>query len=276
MNIVNKKYVDVNRFFDITNDLMCVMDSNGHLVSMNKQFEHTFGLNFQNMEIKPFWEYLQTVDQSLAHRRINQLIRKGMSISFESRILKETDVNRWIYWTCHICRANEILIYAVGRDVTEEKNSKASLEEATVWMKVQKKSIEQKAIALKEVLNQIQHEQHQTRENVMVNIENFIIPILEKIKRNGGSRKYCELLHENLKNITDSFGPNIRMKVNNLSNREIEICNMVEKGMSNKEIAGMLNISLHTVEKHRLNIRKKIGLDSREISLASYLRTLRY
>jgi two-component system invasion response regulator UvrY len=48
--------------------------------------------------------------------------------------------------------------------------------------------------------------------------------------------------------------------INSLSQREIEIIRHVKKGLSSKEIANELNISVKTVEVHRHNIFKKFDL----------------
>lgn len=49
---------------------------------------------------------------------------------------------------------------------------------------------------------------------------------------------------------------------NDLSEREKEILIAVAKGMMNKEIAILLNISIHTVISHRKNISRKTGIKS--------------
>lgn len=47
-----------------------------------------------------------------------------------------------------------------------------------------------------------------------------------------------------------------------LSDREIEVLIQLVKGLSNKEIADKLNISVHTVISHRKNITDKTGIKS--------------
>ena len=47
-----------------------------------------------------------------------------------------------------------------------------------------------------------------------------------------------------------------------LSKREIDVLVAVAKGMMNKEIADMMNISIHTVISHRKNITRKTGIKS--------------
>ena len=47
-----------------------------------------------------------------------------------------------------------------------------------------------------------------------------------------------------------------------LSKREIDVLVAVAKGMMNKEIADLMNISIHTVISHRKNITRKTGIKS--------------
>jgi len=48
--------------------------------------------------------------------------------------------------------------------------------------------------------------------------------------------------------------------MNSLSRREIEIVQLIKEGLSSKEVAQKLDISLKTVEVHRYNILKKLNL----------------
>ena len=47
-----------------------------------------------------------------------------------------------------------------------------------------------------------------------------------------------------------------------LSDREIEVLTQMVNGLSNKEMADKLNISIHTVISHRKNITEKTGIKS--------------
>ncbi len=49
---------------------------------------------------------------------------------------------------------------------------------------------------------------------------------------------------------------------NSLSDREIDVLKEIVRGHSNKEIADVLNISIHTVMSHRKNIMQKTGIKS--------------
>ena len=45
-----------------------------------------------------------------------------------------------------------------------------------------------------------------------------------------------------------------------LSEREREVLQLLAEGKSNKEAAAVLELSPHTVKKHRANLMKKLGL----------------
>jgi two-component system invasion response regulator UvrY len=58
--------------------------------------------------------------------------------------------------------------------------------------------------------------------------------------------------------------------INNLSDREMQIVRALKEGLSSKEIAGELNISLKTVEVHRHNVLKKLKLKN-TVSLINFI-----
>ncbi|NOT50558.1 MAG: response regulator transcription factor [Chitinophagaceae bacterium] len=60
--------------------------------------------------------------------------------------------------------------------------------------------------------------------------------------------------------------------INDLSLREIEIIKLIKNGLSSKEIAAQLNISVRTIEVHRHNILKKLKLKN-AASLINYINT---
>ena len=82
------------------------------------------------------------------------------------------------------------------------------------------------------------------------------------------------MLESNLTDLTSSFGQKISDKTLLLTPREIEICNLIKNGISNKEISEILHISLETTETHRSNIRRKLGIANKSVNLAVYLQSM--
>ena len=108
----------------------------------------------------------------------------------------------------------------------------------------------------------------------MANVEKVILPSLAKLELRGGNKIQLEQHRQSLEALTSSFGRKISDERIKLSPREIEVCNMVKNGLMNNEIADLLHIALHTVEKHRRSARNKLGLSNTKTNLATYLRSL--
>ena len=67
-------------------------------------------------------------------------------------------------------------------------------------------------------------------------------------------------------------GPNhISHRLRTLTPNELEVANMIRDGLLSKEIADQLCISIRTVETHRLNIRKKLGMCNAATHLRQFL-----
>ena len=155
---------------------------------------------------------------------------------------------------------------SVYRDITERKQLQEMLLD-------QKRALEKKNIALSEILGQLEIEKKQIKSNVVVNAENLLLPIIQKLKLTGEELKYVQILQKNLEELVSSFGTKLIENKVKLTTREIEICNMVKNGLTSKEIARLLVISLGTTKRHRSNIRRKLGIINTDVNLASFLST---
>lgn len=152
-------------------------------------------------------------------------------------------------------------------------NTRGSVLDITRSKKLQEEALHCKNVALGEVLSRIELEKKQIKKDMMANVEELILPLLEKFKRKSSSleRKRIQLLEDTLRDITSPFAGAISDRHLKLSPREIEICNMIKKGLSTKEISSLLNTSSRTVDNHRNRIRKKLKIAHKNINLVSYL-----
>lgn len=159
-------------------------------------------------------------------------------------------------------------------DITDLKRTKKKLENSELILKKQKKDLEEKTVALTQVISQIEIEREKIKKNIAVNVNELIMPTLKKIRLKGASKKYIDLLSRDIEALAFSFGRKITDSRVKLAPREVEICSMVKNGLTSKEISNLLNISLRTVEKHRLMSRKKLGLIKKGFNLTSFLQSL--
>jgi len=198
-----------------------------------------------------FQEFINTGEVNNAELQLKQKDGSKMEVLLNATAFRDKD--------------GEILYSrSVYRDITERKQLQEMLLE-------QKNTLEKKNIALSEILGQLEIEKKQIKDNVVANAENLLLPIIQKLKLTGEERKYILLLQKNLEELVSSFGSKLIENTVKLTTREIEICNMVKNGLTNKEIAKLLAISLGTIKRHRSNIRRKLDIINTDTNLASFL-----
>ncbi|TFG36370.1 MAG: LuxR family transcriptional regulator, partial [Desulfobacterales bacterium] len=71
--------------------------------------------------------------------------------------------------------------------------------------------------------------------------------------------------------IISPFTSTLSSKFVKLTPAEIQVANLVKHGKSTKDIANVLNLSPGTINIHRKNIRKKLGLTHQGGNLQSVL-----
>lgn len=96
--------------------------------------------------------------------------------------------------------------------------------------------------------------------------EEMIKAILEVF---GGNKYICDEIKNNISELILEENKDVP-NVNALTEREIQIINLIKEGLSSKEIASELNISLKTVEVHRHNVLKKLKLKN-SASLVNFI-----
>ena len=96
--------------------------------------------------------------------------------------------------------------------------------------------------------------------------EEMITAILEV---HAGNKYICDEIKNNISELVLEENKDVP-NVNALTEREIQIINLIKEGQSSKEIAVTLSISLKTVEVHRHNILKKLKLKN-SASLVNFI-----
>ena len=129
-------------------------------------------------------------------------------------------------------------------------------------------------IALKVLMHARNDYREIVKHNVVFKIERLVKPYLEKLRRSGLDRQQSELVElisHNLDNISSPGFQQVSTEFACLTPTEFKVANLIKIGKTNKEIADLLDRSLNTIQSHRFNLRKKLGLKNRKINLRSYL-----
>jgi PAS domain S-box-containing protein len=132
--------------------------------------------------------------------------------------------------------------------------------------------------ALKVLLKKRDEDQREAKEKIAAHLKRMVLPYLEKLMRSklpSRSRAYAGMLASNLKDIASPFAKSLADNLYNLTPTELRVAGLIKLGQSSKEIAAELNLSPKTVEFHRYNIRRKLGLGKKRLNLQSFLKTMK-
>jgi PAS domain S-box-containing protein len=176
-------------------------------------------------------------------------------------------------------------VITIIRNITQRKQNEEALkkahaelefrvEERTRQLKNKTKSLEEVNTALEILLKKRAADKIEIGENVLNNVKRLITPYFRKVKKtklDDQQRAFLSILETNLNEITSPFFRNVSLKYLNLTRTEIQVANLIKQGSTTKQIAKIMNRSPRTIDTHRKNIRRKIGLEGKRANLRSHL-----
>ncbi len=171
--------------------------------------------------------------------------------------------------------SKDVLLLAIVRDITVHLKAEEILQETNERLQSERALLGEKNAALRTILSQLEEHRVEFEEKVCSSLEHMFAPYLKKLRLENG-----RLNNRELTELEDAFESIVGKGVNTfkenyakLSPRETEICELIAKGLSSKEISEALNVAPQTVHKHRELIRRKLGIQNLEINLPTYLRS---
>ena len=110
------------RFFELSIDLLCQLDFNGHFRRLNAAWERTLGFTIDELTSRPFIEFVHPDDRERTLAQNDVVRRGGRALGFENRYRCRDGSYRWFRWNA-APDASWSVIYSVARDVTEQKEA---------------------------------------------------------------------------------------------------------------------------------------------------------
>ena len=163
-------------------------------------------------------------------------------------------------------------------DVTKHKWTELALIERNKELKNKTHEIEEVNTALKVLLKCKDQDQKDFEEKIVANVKKLVLPYIEKLNNsrlNDRQMAYLNIIRSNLEDVISPYLHHLSLKSSNLTPREIQIAELVKHGKTTKEIANLLNCSTGTIDFHRNNLRKKLGLRNTKKNLRSFLLSLK-
>jgi DNA-binding CsgD family transcriptional regulator len=164
------------------------------------------------------------------------------------------------------------------REVVRDKLKTArALKQREAELETKTAKLQDLNTALRYLLKKLDREKNEFEEKMMADLRDLVHPYLKKLIRRSREREVhalATILDNHLKAIVSPFSRYLTSPALNLTPAELNVAHMVKSGKTTRQIADILNVAYKTVETHRVNIRRKLGLTGKSNNLRTCLMAL--
>jgi len=266
--------------FENANDIIFILDLDGRILSCNDAASRTYGFVPEQMQGLSL-EMLLDKNDLPAVRKLFRSKRGERDVPNPLEFLTYTRTGEAVWLEVNARSVEEngkpVAIHGIARNITERKRMEEALRKREQELEEKSRNLEDANTALKVLLKRREDDKAELEEKVICNVRELILPYIENLKMtpvDSHQLNQLKILERNTSEIISPFLRTLSSKHPNLTPMEIKVINFIKEGRTTKEMAGLLNASARTVEVHRDNIRKKLGLRNKKANLKSYLMAL--
>ena len=133
---LRRQHAEMERFFDMALDMICVVGTEGYFKKLNAAWEKTLGFTKAELLARPFLEFVHPDDREGTRAELEK-VRQGVDvIFFENRLLHRDGSYRWLSWKAPAIPPEQDFLYATARDVTENKRADEELRGSQTRLKL--------------------------------------------------------------------------------------------------------------------------------------------
>lgn len=253
---------------------VAILDADGVILESNRAWKRFAQSN--QIRIRPDTlgvNYLEICEQagnepSLVAEGIRKVIagrREEFAMEYDCH---SPDEQRWFYMrVTRTPSPDPVRIVVSHENITALKRAEAAL-------KSRKRHLEEANTALKVLLRRREDDQHEMEKNIFDNMQHLVAPVLSRLaatRLRDRQKAMLASLEERLSELTRPFMRRLSAIESRLTPQEIEVAALIREGRRSKEIADHLGLSIATVNFHRRNLRRKLGLRNTSANLRSFL-----
>ena len=117
---------DLDQFFTLSLEMLCVAGLDGYFRRLNPAFERTLGYTLEELRSQPFLDFVHPDDREATLAEVARLATGAETVSFENRYRCKDGSYVWLAWTTRPSVETGVL-YAAAHDITAHKRAEAEL-----------------------------------------------------------------------------------------------------------------------------------------------------
>jgi PAS domain S-box-containing protein len=269
-----------------THDLALLVKRDGTVLAVNTKMAERFGKSPEAFKGLNIYSLMPSEAAGLRKSKAQEMLRTKLPLNY-------TEERMGHFFDCNLFPIldddGSVKCFTVFvQDVTERFKCEEALRKAgkelehrviekTKELQDKTKNLQELNTALRVLLNKRDEDKKDLEKIIWHNVGEMIKPYLNRLKKTklGDMQKtYLGVIESNLNDIVSPFVRGVSINLLNFTPTELQVANLVKQGKTTKEIASILNLSAKTIEFHRDNIRKKLGIKNRKINLRTHLLSL--
>jgi len=262
---------------------LLIVDSDRKIGYFNPQFKTIFGYSKKELSNIDSW-FKKAYPDKLYRKKVKSIWNKAINQPnqrspepYQFDIISKTGHSKIVRVKFVSLKEKSCLV--TYEDITEIATAQEALEKREKELELKTASLEEVNTALRVLLKRIEEDKTELEEKVLYNMKDLVLPYIAKLEQSRLSenqKSFLTILKSNLDDIVSPFSRRMAASHLNLTPREVQVANLLKEDKITKEIAELLNMSESSVEFHRHNIRKKLGLVGKKVNLRTYLQSLQY
>ena len=247
-------------------------DSEGKYQQVNQPFAEFVGLRPSTVIGKYDRDLFPQQQMAFVRKSDRQVIEQKKSVSFFHALPDNTGNNIHFEVVKTPVFAEDgtlISILGVTHNITQERK----LEQSYSLLREKQAETE---VSLRVLLDLRERDKIIVESRMTESLANSVQPYLRKLLQSPLDSVQKLLLDSalsNLNSLLNTHNSSITNVYLNLTPAEMQVAQLIRKGLTGKEIALQLSLSPATIATHRRNIRKRLGLKQKKINLRQYLLT---
>ena len=117
---------ELNTLFQMSRDMLCIAGFDGYFRRLNPAWQETLGYSLEELTSRPYVEFVHPEDRNATTAEANSITAGEETLLFENRYRRRDGSYCWLAWKATPL-VEEGLIFAVARDVTEQKQAAQEL-----------------------------------------------------------------------------------------------------------------------------------------------------
>jgi len=111
---------DLEYFFELSPDLLCISGYDGYFKKINSAVATTLGYTKDELFAKPIDSFIHLDDRLVTAHKRNLIIKNTPLLNFENRYMTKSGEIVWLNWTS-VPIEREKVVFAIAKDITYRK-----------------------------------------------------------------------------------------------------------------------------------------------------------